>query len=121
MLLLRQAIAALILRQNAATEILQIKPKMPSPPPARVYTGVCHGTLGELYQGPCRDSLGNPSIAVISLPITRYAFAHFMQTPTRIALDNQNDVKIKSAKARNLYIEHYKFHPPAGHWIYTSE
>jgi L-threonine kinase len=39
-------------------------------PPGRTVAGVCHGTLGELYQGPLRAG-HEPDIAVVSFPVDR--------------------------------------------------
>lgn len=46
------------------------------PPPGRGFAGVCHGTLGELYQGPLRSG-PDPDIAVVSFPVDRYSWVYF--------------------------------------------
>ncbi|HVK55802.1 MAG TPA: hypothetical protein VM532_12325, partial [Burkholderiales bacterium] len=41
-----------------------------------IHSGICHGTLGELFQGPyIRDD--ELHISLISLPIKKYSFVHF--------------------------------------------
>ncbi len=41
------------------------------------YSGICNGTLGELLQGPLLQD-GKPQIAIISLPIRRYSWVHYL-------------------------------------------
>ncbi|MEU0459387.1 hypothetical protein ABZ322_42125, partial [Streptomyces sp. NPDC006129] len=55
-------------------------PRTPSPGVPRVASGVasgvCHGTLGELYQGPLRAG-PDPDIAVVSFPVGRHSRVSF--------------------------------------------
>ncbi|TXS52452.1 hypothetical protein [Streptomyces sp. t39] len=42
----------------------------------RGFAGVCHGTLGELYQGPLRAG-PDPDIALVSFPVDRHSWVYF--------------------------------------------
>jgi uncharacterized protein involved in propanediol utilization len=86
---------------------------------SQTYTGMCRGTLGELVQGPYLDS-GKLNIAIVSLPIERYAWVHF----TRNADDTDDSelcTKSKSSKALRNYLKIYDLPEPLGHWRFRSE
>ncbi|MFF8032145.1 MULTISPECIES: hypothetical protein [unclassified Streptomyces] len=80
--------------------------------------GVCHGTLGELYQGPLRAS-PDPDIAVVSFPVDRHSSVFFTPGPPtgppRPALGE------KSATAARLFLEHYGLTLPPGDWSSHSD
>jgi len=83
------------------------------------YAGVCHGTLGELFQGPCRGSSGELGIAVVSLPIKRYSYAHFIKGEggaSSVPAD-----KSKSMEIVRRYLRHHDLEMPVGRWRYASE
>lgn len=81
-------------------------------PPGRIVSGVCHGTLGELYQGPPRaDSV--PEIAVVSFPVDRHSWVHF--TPGT-GPPNPLPLGEKSATAARLFLEHFGLTLPPGRW-----
>ena len=84
-----------------------------------IYTGISHGTLGELFQGPCiRDD--QLQIAIVSLPIPKYSWVHFS---SHIASDITVDMKAKSKslKAVFKYLAHYDKALPEGQWSFSSE
>jgi uncharacterized protein involved in propanediol utilization len=87
--------------------------------PRPVHSGVCHGTLGELLQGPfVRD--GQTHISIISLPIRRYSWAHF--TPGDAGdLDREFVAKPKSRRAIEIYLAIHERTLPCGRWSYDSE
>lgn len=84
-----------------------------------IYTGICHGTLGELLQGPVvRD--GELHIGVVSLPLKRYSCVRFVS-------DRPGDPRIDlAAKARcrraiELYLDRNGVSLPEGRWSCDSE
>jgi uncharacterized protein involved in propanediol utilization len=83
------------------------------------FSGTCHGTLGELFQGPFVHD-GELHIAIISLPIRRYSWAHF-------TIDADGDLerdlrtKPKSRKAIEVYLSRDRRRLPRGRWTYDSE
>jgi L-threonine kinase len=85
--------------------------------PSRTVSGVCHGTLGELYQGPLRAG-GVPDIAVVSFPVDRHSFVHFTPGP-----DASDELPFgeKSAAAARLFLEHYGLTLPPGRWSVHSD
>jgi len=85
----------------------------------RIHSGVCHGTLGELVQGPVLVE-GEAQIGLISLPIKRYSWMHF-------ALGQRGDTDVdlaekpKCRRAIDLYLQHHRRDLPAGRWSCDSE
>jgi uncharacterized protein involved in propanediol utilization len=93
------------------------EPRRPAAP--RVFSGVCHGTLGELLQGPLvRDD--GIHIAIISLPIRRYSWAHFVPGEDS-DLDDDFAAKPKSRRAMEIYTSLRGHVLPPGRWTYDSE
>ncbi|MYU21943.1 hypothetical protein GTY84_08880 [Streptomyces sp. SID8352] len=85
--------------------------------PSRVSSGVCHGTLGELYQGPLRSG-PDPDIAVVSFPTDRHSWVHFTpgsEAPGRLPLGE------KSATAVRLFLGHFGLTLPPGGWSVHSD
>ncbi len=86
-------------------------------PPGRTVSGVCHGTLGELYQGPLRAG-PEPDIAVVSFPVDRHSWVHFTpgsEEPDPLPLGE------KSAAAVRLFLEHFGLVLPPGRWSTHSD
>lgn len=87
-----------------------------------VYSGVCHGTLGELWQGPCEHE-GELHIGLISLPVRKYSWMHYLRdeagTPGEIERDLAG--KDKCRRAIELYLAHYRLRLPPGRWSHDSE
>jgi uncharacterized protein involved in propanediol utilization len=84
-----------------------------------VVSGVCHGTLGELYQGPLRAG-PDPDIAVVSFPLDRHSWVHF--TPgTAPGPPQPPPLGEKSATAARLFLEHYGLTLPPGDWAVHSD
>ncbi len=84
-----------------------------------IHTGICHGTLGELIQGPVvRD--GELHIGLISLPLRRYSrvrFAQGLQAHASPAFD----AKPRCRRAIQLYLARQGLSLPEGHWCCDSE
>lgn len=94
-------------------------PRAPSPGGPRVVSGVCHGTLGELYQGPLRAG-PDPDIAVVSFPVGRHSRVSF--TPGAApGPAPPPPLGRKSATAARLFLEHYGLRLPPGEWTARSE
>ncbi|MFI2780659.1 GHMP family kinase ATP-binding protein [Streptomyces sp. ALB3] len=89
---------------------------LPSAAPATV-SGVCHGTLGELYQGPLRAA-GAPDIALVSFPVDRHSWVHFTRGTGTPGLSGLGE---KSATAARLFLDHYRLTLPTGHWSTHSD
>ncbi|WP_242424496.1 hypothetical protein [Streptomyces sp. Root55] len=86
--------------------------------PARpTVSGVCHGTLGELYQGPLRAAAA-PDIALVSFPVDRHSWVHF--TPGTDPPD-PSVLAVKSATAARLFLDHYGLTLPTGLWSTHSD
>lgn len=83
----------------------------------RTYSGVCHGTLGELFQGPVTHR-GHTGIGVVSFPVDRYAFAYFTEgegpADPRPALP-------KAARSVRLFLRRYGLALPPGRWHRHTE
>ncbi|GGZ43884.1 GHMP family kinase ATP-binding protein [Streptomyces poonensis] len=119
----------------------------PPGPPGRTVSGVCHGTLGELYQGPLRAA-PDPDIAVVSFPVDRHSWVYFTQSTrdNRSTRDTQSTRSTrstrdtpgtpgtreshapgppplgeKSATAARLFLEHFGLTLPPGHWTTHSD
>ncbi|AXE89704.1 hypothetical protein [Streptomyces sp. Go-475] len=94
-------------------------PCVPSAGVPRVVSGVCHGTLGELYQGPLRAGPA-PDIAVVSFPVARHSRVSF--TPGAAPGPPPSPpLGEKSATAVRLFLEHYGLRLPPGEWTVRSE
>ncbi|WP_431781948.1 hypothetical protein [Streptomyces chumphonensis] len=83
-------------------------------------SGVCHGTLGELYQGPLRAG-PTPDIAVVSFPVERHSWVYF--TPGTRSADGREPHRLgeKAATAARLFLEHYGLSLPPGEWSSHSD
>lgn len=80
--------------------------------PARSFSGVCHGTLGELYQGPLRAG-ADPDIALVSFPVDRHSWVYFTpgaQPPGSPSLGD------KSVTAARLFLDRFGLTLPPGRW-----
>ncbi|CAL9355712.1 hypothetical protein SUDANB21_00564 [Streptomyces sp. enrichment culture] len=84
---------------------------------AATVSGVCHGTLGELYQGPLRAG-ADPDIAVVSFPVDRHSWVHFTPdaSPT-----NPLPLGRKSATAARLFLRRFGLTLPPGRWDAHSD
>ncbi|MBB5017941.1 uncharacterized protein involved in propanediol utilization [Chitinivorax tropicus] len=84
-----------------------------------IHSGICHGTLGELFQGPYiqNDKL---HIGVISLPIKKYSSMHF---ELGINGDIGTDLpeKEKCQRAVDIYLARHQLNLPQGRWSHDSE
>ena len=84
-----------------------------------ICSGVCHGTLGELLQGPYEHD-GELHIGLISLPVRKYSWVHF--TPGEAGdIEVELAGKDKCRRAIELYLRHYRKRLPAGRWSHDSE
>lgn len=84
-----------------------------------IHTGICHGTLGELIQGPVpRD--GRMHIGVVSLPFRRYSRVRFVRGSQEGADLGLTD-KARCRRAIELYLDRHGFELPAGCWSCDSE
>lgn len=94
-------------------------PALSAPASGTVCSGVCHGTLGELVQGPVLDE-GELQIGLISLPLQKYSWMHFVRDGAgeRAA---ELPGKTKCRRAIALYLDHYGLDWPDGHWLHDSE
>ncbi|MEU2263772.1 hypothetical protein ABZ557_26680 [Streptomyces sp. NPDC019645] len=83
----------------------------------RTVSGVCHGTLGELYQGPLRAG-PDPDIAVVSFPVDRHSWVHFTR-----GTDQPDPLPLgqKAALAARLFAEHFGLTLPPGRWSAHSD
>ncbi|MFD4997026.1 GHMP family kinase ATP-binding protein [Streptomyces buecherae] len=86
-------------------------------PGSRTAAGVCHGTLGELYQGPLRAG-GAPDIALVSFPVDRHSWAYFTPGAGRPGALPPGE---KAARAVRLFLDHFGLRLPPGHWSTHSE
>lgn len=84
-----------------------------------ICSGICHGTLGELFQGPYLLE-GRLHISLISLPVKKYSFVHFVSGEA-CAIDTNFAGKEKSRRAIDLYLALHQRCLPQGKWIYDSE
>jgi uncharacterized protein involved in propanediol utilization len=84
---------------------------------ARMASGVCNGTLGELFQGPVGHR-GTGGIGLVSFPIDRYAWAHFT------AGDGEADplpTLSKAGQGVRLFLDRYGLRLPPGRWSRHTE
>jgi len=89
-----------------------------APPTTVTVAGVCHGTLGELFQGPFLDGAGI-EIAIVSLPLQKYSWAYFTAgaPPQEGAFDDRPRCRLAVA----LFCARYAVAPPAGRWEFHTE
>lgn len=80
-------------------------------------SGVCNGTLGELFQGPVAHR-GTDGIGIVSFPVDRYTWAHF--EPGGSAADPL-PAQSKAAQAARLFVNRYGLDLPAGRWSSHTE
>ncbi|MER7110099.1 GHMP family kinase ATP-binding protein [Streptomyces sp. NPDC000229] len=84
-------------------------------------SGVCNGTLGELYQGPHWEA-GVPHIAVVSLPVDKFSWCHFTAGPDGTGFDGSAlDARPKAGRAVELFLDHYGLTMPTGRLAFHSE
>lgn len=84
-----------------------------------IRSGICHGTLGELIQGPfIRD--GELHISLISLPVKKYSCMHFVHGENA-SLDAALAGKDKCRRAVDLYLALHRKQLPQGKWMHDSE
>lgn len=88
-------------------------------PARQVFTGISHGTLGELFQGPHEES-GELNIAIISLPLKSYSWVHFSVDPGAMQDDGIGS-RSKTRKAIDLYLQHHSLTLPPGSWNFSSQ
>jgi uncharacterized protein involved in propanediol utilization len=86
---------------------------------AATFSGVCHGTLGELLQGPYVSN-EQVHISIVSLPVRKYSWAHFTLGEGG---DIERDLATKSKcrKAIDIYLAAYGRTLPDGKWTYDTE
>lgn len=80
-------------------------------------SGVCNGTLGELFQGPVGHR-GMGGIGLVSFPIDRYAWAHFTEG------DGEPEplpALSKAAQGARLFLDRYGLQLPPGRWSRHTE
>ncbi|MFE6779478.1 hypothetical protein [Streptomyces sp. NPDC057702] len=87
-----------------------------TPGPHRA-AGVCHGTLGELYQGPLRAG-GTPDIALVSFPVDRHSWVYFTPGADQPQAPLPGE---KAARAARLFLDHFGLRLPPGRWSAHSE
>lgn len=83
-------------------------------------SGVCHGTLGELYQGPLRAGT-DPEIAVVSFPVDRHSWVYFTPRTAAGPPPHAPPLGEKSVAAARLFLDHYGLTLPPGDWHTRSE
>ncbi|MBH1937697.1 hypothetical protein I5Q34_26075 [Streptomyces sp. AV19] len=86
--------------------------------PTRIASGVCHGTLGELYQGPLRPG-ADPDIALVSFPVDRHAWVYY--THGTAAPKSASPLGEKAATAARLFLDHFGLTLPPGRWSTHSD
>lgn len=84
-----------------------------------IHTGICHGTLGELLQGPVvRD--GDVHIGLVSLPLRRFSRVRF--TRSRGERDGDGLAgKARCRRAVEIYLDRAGLDLPEGRWSCDSE
>jgi uncharacterized protein involved in propanediol utilization len=87
--------------------------------PGGIASGVCHGTLGELIQGPVIHD-GQLQIGLVSLPVQRYSWMHFVAGDDG---DHARELpeKEKCRRAIALYLARHDRRLPRGRWLHDSE
>lgn len=84
---------------------------------ADTVSGVCNGTLGELFQGPVPHR-GTDGIGIVSFPVDRYTWAHFTRG------EGETDPLpplSKAAAAARLFLHRYGRDLPPGRWSNHTE
>jgi uncharacterized protein involved in propanediol utilization len=81
-------------------------------PLARTVSGVCHGTLGELFQGPVDGGIG-----LVSFPVDRYSWAHLGSGGEPDPLPPLP----KAARGATLFLDRYGLRLPRGEWTSHTE
>ncbi len=84
-----------------------------------IYSGICHGTLGELFQGPFIRN-GEMHISVVSLPIKKYSSMHF-ECGANGDINVDLAEKEKCRRAIDIYLSMHQRHLPRGKWSHDSE
>lgn len=113
-----------MLRQHGSTAVPRQAPAAAAataaPPGLRAArSGVCHGTLGELWQGPCEQD-GELHIGLISLPVRRYSWMHFLPGEDG---EPERDLagKDKCLRAIDAYLRLHQRRLPPGRFSHDSE
>ncbi|UXI68987.1 hypothetical protein [Tahibacter amnicola] len=93
-------------------------PATSAPALAPIISGVCHGTLGELIQGPW-DGRDGEGIAIVSLPIRRYSRMWFHSGETG---SHAQDLPAKSRCRAVIerYLALHRLALPPGRWRHAS-
>ncbi|MEU9336983.1 hypothetical protein AB0D49_28090 [Streptomyces sp. NPDC048290] len=108
-------------------------------PLTRTVSGVCHGTLGELYQGPLRAG-PVPDIALVSFPVDRHSWVHFTPEEDAPGMLGESGVLgeprasgesgapgapgvlgAKAAAAAGLFLDRFGLTLPPGRWSVHSD
>jgi uncharacterized protein involved in propanediol utilization len=77
--------------------------------------------LGELFQGAYWEE-GVPQISIISLPVARFSWVHFIETPGEQPHHDLGALgRAKSQQAVRLFCSHYGVELPTGRWEVFSE
>lgn len=95
-----------------------------NPTPKCMGGGVCHGSLGELFQGVYFQQDGTPNIAIISFSVNLFSYAYFSYDeafPYDEACNNILDTKPKSHQTIQSYLDFYGLSLPNGKWFYHSD
>ncbi len=106
--------------RHPAASLRAGRPRATHRPAAGTVSGVCHGTLGELYQGPLRPGT-EPEIAVVSFPVDLHSWVYFTPGPAAGPPPQPPPFGRKSATAARLFLEHYRLVLPPGDWHTHSE
>ncbi|SHG68974.1 GHMP family kinase ATP-binding protein [Streptoalloteichus hindustanus] len=95
----------------------------------KVHSGVCQGTLGELFQGPFRRG-DRSEIAIVSLPVDRFSWVYFTEDDgVRTGGDRANGAgadlaaagRSKSQRAVEFFLDHFGLRLPPGRWDFHTE
>ena len=84
-----------------------------------IHTGICHGTLEELLQGPVMQD-GELHIGLVSLPLKRYSRVRFVDgedAPPNDVLQAKERCRLAIA----LYLARHGVSLPEGRWTFESE
>ncbi|MFI6470208.1 hypothetical protein ACIBL5_08075 [Streptomyces sp. NPDC050516] len=98
-----------------------LAPETASHRSALTHSGVGRGTVGELFQGPYWLD-GRPQISLISLPVDRFSWCHFIEDPDAPPLaDDPMPGREKSWKAVEEFLGIHRRTLPRGHFEFVSE
>ncbi|WP_344423659.1 hypothetical protein [Amycolatopsis minnesotensis] len=86
-------------------------------PRSRYFSGICHGTLGELWQGPVRHR-GRDEIGIVTLPIPLYSRATYVTSPVPAVSEAPTP---KRAAAIREFQRKYQVTLPPGRWMFDSQ